>query len=201
MTDDRAGDLTARARLRDAALRLFAERGFAGTSTRAIAEDAGVSHALLRHHFGSKQGLEQAVDAYVLDRVADLLDQAARKVRADRMLTSMGEVTAQVFGADPVIRGYLRRRLLDGGPAGSALFARLLEGTRRQLEQLGRPSAGTRRSPDWAPYQVLFLILGPMLLENVLRDSLGADPFDAKRLRQRSKANQRLIADGILKVP
>jgi TetR/AcrR family transcriptional regulator len=45
----------------DAAERLFAERGFAGTSLRDIAVASGVSHPLIQHHFGTKEGLYSAV--------------------------------------------------------------------------------------------------------------------------------------------
>ena len=48
-----AEDLTARARIRDAALALFAERGTDGATIRDIAKAAGVSGGLVRHHFGS----------------------------------------------------------------------------------------------------------------------------------------------------
>ncbi|MEX1037720.1 MAG: helix-turn-helix domain-containing protein, partial [Acidimicrobiia bacterium] len=50
------GDLTAEARIRDAALARFPRDGFEGTTMRAIAEDAGVSAALVVHHYGSKEG-------------------------------------------------------------------------------------------------------------------------------------------------
>lgn len=40
---------------------VFAEHGYAGGSIRAIAEKAGVSHATLIQHFGSKEGLLTAV--------------------------------------------------------------------------------------------------------------------------------------------
>lgn len=40
---------------------VFAEHGFAGSSLRSIAEQAGVSHATLIQHFGSKEGLLTAV--------------------------------------------------------------------------------------------------------------------------------------------
>jgi AcrR family transcriptional regulator len=43
------------------AIDVFAEHGFAGGSIRAIAEQAGVSHATLIQHFGSKEGLLTAV--------------------------------------------------------------------------------------------------------------------------------------------
>jgi len=54
-------DLTARARIREAAIELFADRGIEGATIRDIAEKAGVSSGLLRHHFGSKEGLLVAV--------------------------------------------------------------------------------------------------------------------------------------------
>jgi AcrR family transcriptional regulator len=49
-----------------AAEALFASRGFAGTTTRAVAQSAGVSEALVYTHFGSKIGLFEAavVDRY-----------------------------------------------------------------------------------------------------------------------------------------
>jgi TetR/AcrR family transcriptional regulator len=45
----------------DAAERLFAERGFAGTSVRDLAAASGVSHPLIQHHFGTKEELYAAV--------------------------------------------------------------------------------------------------------------------------------------------
>lgn len=51
-----------RSLLLNSALDLFAQRGFAGTSTREIALNAGVSEALLFRHFGTKVALfEEAV--------------------------------------------------------------------------------------------------------------------------------------------
>src|SRR3954454_15550273 len=43
------------------AVDVFAEHGYAGGSIRAIGEKAGVSHATLIQHFGSKEGLLTAV--------------------------------------------------------------------------------------------------------------------------------------------
>lgn len=50
-----------RAGLVAAARTLFAQRGVDAVSTRQIAEAAGVSHGLVRHHFGSKRGVWRAV--------------------------------------------------------------------------------------------------------------------------------------------
>lgn len=46
-----------RQRALDAALDCFAAFGYEGTSTRAVAERAGVSHTLVLYHFGSKEQL------------------------------------------------------------------------------------------------------------------------------------------------
>ena len=54
-----------RERILDAAERLFAAHGFAGTSLRAVTREAEVNLAAVHYHFGTKEGLLRAV----LDRV------------------------------------------------------------------------------------------------------------------------------------
>jgi AcrR family transcriptional regulator len=55
-TEDPRGAGT-RARLLDAAERLFGERGFEGTSIRAVTRAAGTSVSAANYHFGSKEAL------------------------------------------------------------------------------------------------------------------------------------------------
>ena len=56
----RAG-IRRREQLINIAMDIFGEHGFAGGSLRTIAEEAGVNHATLIQHFGSKEGLLTAV--------------------------------------------------------------------------------------------------------------------------------------------
>lgn len=49
-----------------AALALFIQHGFAGTSMGAIAEEAEINQSLISHHFGDKQQLWQQVKAMVI---------------------------------------------------------------------------------------------------------------------------------------
>ena len=67
MTDPRASDedLTAKARIRNAALDLYAERGEDRVSMRAVAAAAGVAVGLVQHHFKTKDGLRVAVEQLV----------------------------------------------------------------------------------------------------------------------------------------
>ncbi|MDQ1542728.1 MAG: TetR/AcrR family transcriptional regulator, regulator of cefoperazone and chloramphenicol [Actinomycetota bacterium] len=62
-------DATTRARIRDAAILLFGRDGFRETTVRAIAQEVGVSAALVIHHFGTKDGLRLACDEFIMGEV------------------------------------------------------------------------------------------------------------------------------------
>lgn len=109
-------DVTARARIRDVALALFAERGVAGTSVRGVAAAAGVSTGLVQHHFGSKAGLQQACDDFA---IGTLMEQA------EHAMEGAGHQPGFVAGMYPsseLSTRYLARALVDGSPAAAALF-------------------------------------------------------------------------------
>lgn len=57
----RADGVEARERLLHTALRLFAASGYARTSTRSIAQEAGINIASIKYYFGDKAGLYRAV--------------------------------------------------------------------------------------------------------------------------------------------
>ena len=52
-----AGDPTTEEKIKEAARKLFTQKGFAATRTRDIAEEAGINLALLNYYFRSKQKL------------------------------------------------------------------------------------------------------------------------------------------------
>ena len=78
----RSEDLTARARIRDAAVARFGRDGFRAP-VRAIAEDAGVSAALVIHHFGSKDALRAECDEHVLRVIRDGAHRRAEPVATE----------------------------------------------------------------------------------------------------------------------
>lgn len=107
---DQVADLTARARIRDAAIARFADDGF-GVGLRAIAADAGVSVGLVAHHFGSKAGLREACDQYVL---AILRDAKADTIDSDQAGATLLAQLAAVESYGPTA-GYVLRTLQEGG--------------------------------------------------------------------------------------
>jgi AcrR family transcriptional regulator len=62
------------------ALEVFARAGFASANLRKIAELAGTTHSLIRHHFGSKEDLWRAVVDYGLQLHIDSLKEVNKSL-------------------------------------------------------------------------------------------------------------------------
>jgi AcrR family transcriptional regulator len=127
-----AGDLTMRARIRDAAIEVFAEAGFDRATVRQIAAHAGASPALVLHHYGSKAGLREECDEHVVstllaDRTIAIDDPTAQGI--DAVLAGVGVHAGRL--------GYLVRLLADPGDAGRRVFDAFLEHTRKMLRDVG----------------------------------------------------------------
>ena len=89
------------------AAELFAERGIEGASVREVAANAGVNHALVFRHFGSKQRLVRVV----LDRQLDGLLARFRNAGLDpAALSAVGESIAD----NELLWKLLTRAVLDG---------------------------------------------------------------------------------------
>lgn len=113
-------DLTARARIRDAALQRFAAEGIAETKLKDIAADAGVSIPLITHHFGTKDGLRLACDEYLADVILQQKTQGLGAEPKDA-LTHIREV----FGGTPLM-AYFARTLAEGSEHTDRLIDRLV---------------------------------------------------------------------------
>lgn len=108
------GDETARA-LVSAARSLWATRGFAGASVRDIAAAAGVNSALVRYHFGSKEGLYKAVVDEALGRLgASILDAVqGGDTLLDRAERSL-DAYFRYLSEDHEVARLIQRGLIDG---------------------------------------------------------------------------------------
>jgi TetR/AcrR family transcriptional regulator len=70
-------DMDARQRILAAGLKLFANRGYAGTAVNDVTEKAGVTKPTLYYYFESKQGLFQALVDQSMDERFEAMQQAA----------------------------------------------------------------------------------------------------------------------------
>lgn len=164
-------DLTTRARIRDVALVRFGRDGFAASGVRAIAADAGVSPALVLHHFGSKGGLRQECDAYVARTIREYQTAAAE----DPLASVTGWVEkVQAFEA---LRDYLARALTDADELAVSLLHELAADAEVYVQRwedqgLLRPPADGVSREDRALY-LTATSLGLLVLRPLLARHLG----------------------------
>jgi AcrR family transcriptional regulator len=71
-----------RRRILSTALEMFAEQGYEATSTRLLADRAGVNLPAIPYYFGSKEGLYRAVVAYCLEQSETFLAPVTDKALA-----------------------------------------------------------------------------------------------------------------------
>jgi TetR/AcrR family transcriptional regulator, regulator of cefoperazone and chloramphenicol sensitivity len=133
----RSADMTAVARIRDAAIELFGSRGF-DVGVRAIAEAAGVSPGLVIHHFGSKDGLRKACDDYIAEEIRSEKSQAIRSTDAATWLAQVAEIESYA----PMM-AYLVRSMQTGGELARHLWQTMIRNVESYLDDGVR--AGTIR--------------------------------------------------------
>lgn len=179
----RPEDLTGQARIRDAAVRSFGRDGF-GVPVRTVAAEAGVSPALVIHHFGSKERLREACDEHVL--------RVVREMKADALTTAgPGDLVHQLAAVDehaPLV-AYIVQALLAGGPLAAAFLDHMVADTEDHLAaavEAGRVRPS--RDPRGRAAFLVELSVGALLVH--LRRSPPAD----RDLRATLRAYQAAVA-------
>jgi AcrR family transcriptional regulator len=125
----RSADLTATARIRDAAIAQFGEHGF-GVGVRAIADAAGVSAGLVIHHFGSKEGLRKACDDYVAEEIRSSKSEAMKSNDPATWFAQMAEIESYA----PMM-AYLVRSMQSGGELATMLWRRMIDNAEEYLDE------------------------------------------------------------------
>ncbi|WP_236977493.1 MULTISPECIES: TetR/AcrR family transcriptional regulator [Mycobacterium] len=125
----RSADLTAAARIRDAAIAQFGEHGF-GVGLRTIAEAAGVSAGLVIHHFGSKEGLRKACDEYAAEEIRGAKSEAMKSSDPATWLGQMAEIESYA-----PLMSYLVRSMQSGGELAKMLWQNMIDNTEEYLAE------------------------------------------------------------------
>jgi len=211
--DDPADDLTAKAVIRNAALRLFADRGPGAVTVREIAAEAGVSAGLVLHHFGSKEGLQAAVDDHAARAFDAILEGLGGSESPDLAAALTGAVPAAAPGsiAEAFSRGfppgsplpdYLRRLLLTNDAAGAALFGRWYTATRALLDSM--VTQGVARPSDDRAVRAAFLLVNDLaliLLRKEIAVVIGADPLSPEGIARWAQEATAVYTEGAFTPP
>ncbi len=165
---------------------LVARTGPQGLRLQDIAAEAGISHPLILHHFGSRAGLVRALNR---EAAAELKDRLVASLTQPE--SSIGEQLDQVFDA---FRGGLAQRLAwllvenpDGGPANNALILREIADTlhARRVAAAAPGITIARSDTEWLIHLVATSAFGEAMYGSQLRRSAGiaGDEESARQFR------------------
>jgi AcrR family transcriptional regulator len=134
-------DLTAAARIRDAAIEQYGQHGF-DVGLRTIAKSAGVSAALVIHHFGSKEGLRRACDEFVAESVRTSKSESLQNADPAAWFAQLAEIESFA----PMM-AYLVRSLQTGGDLAKSLWSNMIENAEQYIGE-GVQAGTIKPSPD-----------------------------------------------------
>lgn len=181
------GDLSARTRIRYAALELYADHGEDRVSMRRVAAEVGVTIGLIQHHFGTKEGLRRAVDDLVVEHVVDALATVDLGGSPAEVVAARDAAVRDVLDRNPVIVKYLNRALIEPDGRGAPLLASIVDLTAREVDSLRRGGhASTRGSDKVQVVRTLMGQVGELFLEPVVAaiwERIGGDTEDRPTIR------------------
>jgi TetR/AcrR family transcriptional regulator len=174
--------LETREKLVDAALEVFAARGFDGATTRTIAERAGVALAALPYHFETKEALWRAA----AERIFGLLRQHFAASPSDAASGEELRDMLREFVRFAAHHPELHRFMLQEGTGASARLAWLVEKhVRPHFELLRGVLARAQRqglAPKGRPEHLFYALIGaasmPYAVAPEFRRLTGDDPSD-----------------------
>lgn len=144
----------------DAAIRLFAELGFSGVTTRMIAREVGIGIATLYHHFPDKEHLYLAAVRHAYsDRAREFTVLSQAHAPPMQRLRDMVFRFAHVAATDTYFTRLVKREQLEGDPVRIRMLVESTLGeqvtaTYRLIEDLGT---------DYDPHLFMMSLLGMIL--------------------------------------
>jgi AcrR family transcriptional regulator len=197
MVDVATSDLTGYARIRNAALAGFARDGVKATSIRAVAERAGVSPGLVQHHFSTKAGLRDAVNAHVVALVSSSFADMPAAVPGANLFEELGERVTRLVGQQPEALRYAARAIVEDDEAALDLFDSFVAIARAQWELL---ACKRRLRPDldvrWGALHTVVFNLGTVLFSKAIDRHLEQPFFTPAQLERWNVATTALMQRG-----
>jgi AcrR family transcriptional regulator len=185
-------DRTTTARIRDAAIERFGEAGFGKATVRDIAANAGVSPGLVLHHFGSKAGLREACDEYVVAEFARSRIEAVESGTTDPFAAMAGVQQEQG------LMRYFLQALRENSPAASSLFTASFAETLRLME-LSVHEGVIRPSDNLHDVTAVLLAwqFGGLLLQEHVARVLGVGSDVAEMMPRYAWASLEVLTHGV----
>jgi AcrR family transcriptional regulator len=133
----RGAEEDVRARIFDSALRLFSQRGYAATSLREVAEDAGASKPMIYYYFGSKEQLYGSIVQEILEEMASAIRHRLTAADSPReRLLEFCRAYLEYFMTNEDVIALVLREVFGLGDAMRRFSETLGEQVRRPLDEI-----------------------------------------------------------------
>jgi len=154
-----AKGIARRQEILDRAIEVFAERGSDRTSLRAIAEAVGVTHAALRHYFGSLE--ELLVEVYrESERQGDLRHPDDADATPVEVMRESARVNREIAGLVQLYSTLVAAALEEGHPAARDFATQRFDRVRADLvDRVVRSQRAGRLRTDAEPQAVAALVI------------------------------------------
>ncbi|MBX3597575.1 MAG: CerR family C-terminal domain-containing protein [Rhizobiaceae bacterium] len=198
-----------RAALVRAALILFGEQGFEGTSTREIAAAANANIGSIAYHFGSKEGLRIAVADHIVATIQAIASrneaEAVKEVPASQdaslAITAMIERMFSFFVVQQEaaeIVPFVLREMAAPSPAFERIYAGMIEPIHKRCCDLWEAATGEPAGSEETRINV-FTVMGQIIYFRLAREAvrrrMGWADIDFEHGAKISKAITSNVAD------
>jgi AcrR family transcriptional regulator len=168
-----------RSALLAAAVRVVAQRGLRHLTYRAVAQEAGVTHGLVTHHFGTRDALVHAALEYSLQNSITAITADPGTGRMDSLFEGLAELVqgdpgTQAFQYELILEARRRPELL---PHVEAIYGAYHEALRAELELAGIES-------DDAFVHLIFSALEGLVFQQTALGHPDATRASLDRLRE-----------------
>lgn len=174
----------------DQATRLFAERGYEGTSMADLAEHVGMRKASLFYHFASKDELYAAALDRLVVAVGNAIAAAAvAEGSFEERLDALSFAIVRVLGEQPYAAPVLVREAMDWGPVMRGALGDSIQSVLAVAEGFVRAGqqAGAFKPGD--PKQLILSLVGlhflPFSIGHVVKAYASIEPFEPAFVEQR----------------
>ncbi len=191
--------------LLDAALEVFADRGFEGTSVRELARELGVSHNLIPQRFGSKERLWYAAIDHGFGRLARDMASVTRDLPGDDVerLRSMIVRFVEANATRPSLLRIINQEACSPGPRLDYLFDSYIAPVGRYGASLLADLHAKGRVRTDSVALIYFLMThgaGGALAMPALAQRFGdrVDPSDAEAVRRHAEQAVDVLIEGLV---
>jgi len=181
----------------DEATRLFAERGYEGTSMADLAERVGLRKASLFHHFASKEQLRRAVLERLVQRVTRAMGSASSTIDGGtdefaKRLDALTDAVVGMLGEQPYAARLVLREAMEWGTATSdtlsEAFAESMRAGEKFLSHAQQAGACIEGDPKQLIASLMGLHLLPFALGGMMERFTGHAPWSDTFLASRRSA-------------